>query len=69
EALSTHLKLLKLTPFSELSFHSPKSSNLSFTGITIFLLQIWRRTVSTIWPGSYESSLNSPFPSDSSYRT
>ncbi|CAN1153022.1 hypothetical protein LINPERHAP2_LOCUS19125, partial [Linum perenne] len=26
-----------------------KSSNLSFTGITIFLLQIWRRTVSTIW--------------------
>ncbi|CAN1301519.1 hypothetical protein LINPERPRIM_LOCUS24987, partial [Linum perenne] len=44
EALSTHLKLLKLTPFSELSFHSPKSSNLSFTGITIFLLQIWRRT-------------------------
>ncbi|CAN1324870.1 hypothetical protein LINPERPRIM_LOCUS33269, partial [Linum perenne] len=44
EALSTHLKLLKLTPFSELSFHSPKSSNLSFTGVTIFLLQIWRRT-------------------------
>ncbi|CAN1124820.1 hypothetical protein LINPERPRIM_LOCUS31305, partial [Linum perenne] len=36
KALSTRLKLLKLTPFSELSFHSPKSINRSFTGAPFF---------------------------------